>query len=295
MRYFFHILLFVVLSSVLLLSQVTMAAELTVIYGNPKWENDPRQGYFIELLTLALTKTTAPDDTFNITIYDIKTQQSRAFKMLNYGTLDVLWSMTSIEREKILLPVRIPLLKGLLGHRVLMIRKADSDKFATITTLAQLRKLMAGQGHDWPDTQILRANELKVTTTSTYGGLFKMLQMKRFDYFPRGVNEAWAELETHQNEGFMIEPKLSLYYLSPAYFFVNQDNQALATRIEKGLRLALKDGSFDRLFYTYLKGQGRGDNAFTLDKLKRRTVLSLANPFLPPLTPINEKALWFGK
>jgi hypothetical protein len=38
-------------------------------------------------------------------------------------------------------------------------------------------------------------NDIKVATTSTYGGLFNMLQAERFAYLPRDVNEAWAELK----------------------------------------------------------------------------------------------------
>lgn len=46
------------------------------------------------------------------------------------GTVDVFWSMTSKVLEETMFPVRIPLFKGLLGNRLLIIRKTDEAKFA---------------------------------------------------------------------------------------------------------------------------------------------------------------------
>ncbi|MFT4924251.1 MAG: hypothetical protein ACI8WB_000329 [Phenylobacterium sp.] len=216
--------------------------------------------------------------------------QGRAISLLSRSVeLDVLWTATTVAREKALLPVRIPLLKGLLGYRVFIIRAGDQAKFAAINTLEQLQALTAGQGHDWPDTQILRANFVKVETTSTYDGLFAMLKAKRFDYFPRGVNEAWAELASHQDKAFMVEKSLLIHYPLPTYFFVAPGNTALANRLEQGLRMAQQDGSFEQLFYAYLNS----DDGVKLDGLKDRKMIKLVNPFLPVLTPVDEKDLWY--
>jgi hypothetical protein len=286
----------------LLCGQTVVAAELTVTYVSPEGEKDQRQGYFITLLTLALEKTTVSgtpfDKAFSIQGHQANMTQSRAIRLLSSptglgagrnGRLDVLWTVTTIAREKVLLPVRIPLLKGLLGYRVFIINAADQHKFKHITTLAQLGQLIAGQGHDWPDTKILRANQLKVGTSSSYDALFDMLQAKRFDYFPRGVNEAWAELPLHQGKGFAVEESLLLSYPLPTYFFVAPGNVTLAARLERGLRMAIKDGSFDRLFNAYLDNH----SSFSVNKLEQRTQLTLRNPLLPTLTPVDEKALWY--
>ena len=62
------------------------------------------------------------------------------------------------EREQALLAIRIPLFKGLIGTRLLLINATDQPRFDQITGGAQLRVLHAGQGHDWPDTDILLHN-----------------------------------------------------------------------------------------------------------------------------------------
>ncbi|MCX4029761.1 hypothetical protein H0A36_18915 [Endozoicomonas sp. SM1973] len=59
--------------------------------------------------------------------------QSRAFLSLG-RQLDVVWSMTSIERETLFTPVRIPLLKGLLGHRIFIIRNGEEQRFEGIVS-----------------------------------------------------------------------------------------------------------------------------------------------------------------
>ncbi|WP_348245952.1 hypothetical protein, partial [Salmonella enterica] len=72
--------------------------------------------------------------------------QGRAISLLAGGTeLDVLWSMTSRRREAQLLPIRIPLLKGLMGYRVFIIRAEDEPWFRSLKELDQLRELTAGQ------------------------------------------------------------------------------------------------------------------------------------------------------
>jgi hypothetical protein len=54
--------------------------------------------------------------------------------------------MTSLEREGILLLVHIPLLKGLLGSRIFIIRKDQQTEFAAIETQGQLKSYTTGQG-----------------------------------------------------------------------------------------------------------------------------------------------------
>jgi len=115
-------------------------------------------------------------------------QQGRAIHQLAQDkNVDIIWTVTSKTRERQLLPIRIPLLKGLLGHRVLIIRKKEKRIFSAVLNLEDLQQFTAGQGHDWPDVKILQANGINVSTASTYDGLFSMLQAARFDFFPRGI------------------------------------------------------------------------------------------------------------
>jgi hypothetical protein len=207
---------------------------------------------------------------------------------LKNGRLDLIWAVPTEEREDELLPVRIPLEKGLLGYRVFLIRAGDQGRFSKITSLNELKTLLAGQGQDWNSTRILEHNGFAVVTANNYHSLFRMLRDGRFDFFPRGLNEVWAELEAKKDLGLTLEQGLLLRYPATSYFFVNKRNTPLAARLEKGLRAALADGSFDRL----VTGHPSHRELFRLAKLSERRVLRLDNPFLPKATPLDETRLW---
>ncbi len=251
--------------------------------------NAEHANYFVELLTLALSKTVS-ESPFKINHSNKEMSQGRIISALEQGVeLDVIWTMTSKQRESRLLPIRIPLLKGMMGYRVFLIRAEDQIKFSGIQTLDQLKRLRAGQGTHWPDTKILQSNGLDVVTTVKFELLFPMLESERFDYFPRGINEAWVELQHHGEKRIMVEPTIVLKYHAPMYFFVQRSDNALAERIERGLIQAIKDGSFDRLFYGFPGHQA----IFNQEALRGRKIFELSNPYLSEATPINNPDLWF--
>lgn len=82
--------------------------------------------------------------------------------------------------------------------------------------------------------------------------LIDMLASKRFDYFPRGLHEVYSEQKIAAEKNIVVEDSIMLHYPVPIYFFVNKNNVALANRIERGLRIAMQDGSFDELFLALL-------------------------------------------
>lgn len=283
-------LLFLFIFVVNIAGPYCQASNKIIIYAKPESVKDQRHKYFVNLLNLALSKTNSQFNTIELKATSRPMQQGRAIMELTLNrNVDVVWTVTSQMREQQLLPIRIPLLKGLLGYRVAIIRAADKDKFADVTSIKTLRKYIAGQGHDWPDTKILAANQINVMTSPTYDGLFAMLQMKRFDFFPRGITEAWQELEMQRNPKLMIEDNILLYYPSPIYFFVNKMNVNLANRIEKGLKLSIDDGSFEQLFLS----EPDHKKMFTSVKIKQRKIITLHNPLLSPLTPLDNKKLWY--
>ena len=265
--------------------QSPLWAKTTVVYPLPE-SIDERQNYPRKLLALALTKTGTE---FELRPSSRVMTQSRALSELSRGgDVSVVWSMTSKEREDMFLPIRIPIEKGLLGWRIFLINKNKASQFSAVKTLDDLKKYEAGQGHDWPDTEILRANGLKVQASANYDGLFKMLQSGRIDYFPRSILEIWAEEKNHPDMDLTIEQTVILHYPTALYFFVNKDDAALAKLIETGLRAAIKDGSFDKLFAAEY-----GDDIKRAN-LKGRTRFQMQNPLLPAMTPFHDKKLWFG-
>lgn len=248
---------------------------------------DP-EAYALALLTAALERTPGR---YQLQATPVPMAQSRALLAIEHDSksVQVMWTMTTREREARLLPIRIPIYRGLIGWRVLLQRSADAERLATVENLDQLKRFSFGQRHDWPDTAILRANGLKVVTSQHYRGLFQMLAAGRFDLFPREVVVAWQEQARAAESGLAlsIDNHLLLHYPTAFYFFTSRNRPDLAADIERGLEAMIADGSFQRLFEQY-----HGDTLRQANLHKRR-IIELHNPDLPPATPFARKELWF--
>ncbi|WP_426209220.1 hypothetical protein [Massilia sp. TWP1-3-3] len=208
--------------------------------------------FFPQALELALRKTESSHGAFAIDYYPRHVSVQRSVEELRAGkAINLIWTASNPAREEQLLPVRISLLRELNNYRVLLIREQDQAVFDQVRTADDLRKLRAGMGAQWVDSDIMRSNGYQVTTSLHYNALFEMLVLKRFDYFPRGLYEVWNEESIHREAGLRIEKSLMLYYPAPFYFFVNRKDKALAQRIELGLKIAQDDGSYERLMRSF--------------------------------------------
>ena len=280
----------ILLIVLLLIPHTAIADQLTVRY--PRAESPSQEKlwqYYVGLLEMALEKTEKTDGPFQLSKSVASMLRSAAIKNLSEGIgVDVMWIMTNREREDTLLPVRIPLLKGILGYRAFIIREKDQEKFSSIKTVADLRRLTAVQGDVWNDTRILEANGLPVAGVKGYESMFFLISKGKYDYFPRGINEIWKEIELQPKKGLAVEEGIILQYDSPMYFFVSRNNSALADRLHRGLRIALDDGSFDDYFFS----DPLIVNTFNKTKLKSRKIIRLDNPNLPKETPLADKKLW---
>lgn len=258
------------------------ANTLRIVQGNNSIEV-----YARGLLQLALSKL---PESYKVQETVPNTSEERMVSMLMDNQLDVVWYATTNELEEKLQPIRIPIYRGLLGYRVLMIKKGTQHKFNGIKTLSDLRQVSLGQGHFWADTNVLTANSLNVVRVLKYEGLFYMLDGDRFDAFPRGAHEPWSEIQRYPDLALEVEQNLLLSYTNPFYFFVNKTNTKLAQDIERGLRLAIEDGSFDAYFFN----DPTVKDVMTKANLKNRTLIKLDNPGLPKNTPVDDASLWFN-
>lgn len=254
------------------------------------WIDD--NDYVSKLLRLILEASKAPDEVIDLQynkLYDLQLSHSR--RVAEFAKLQgnlVMWTVTDKERESFLLPVRVPIFKGLFGYRALVIRKEDQAKFAAVKSAKDLALLMAGQGDQWPDTDVLRDNGLPVVTGSQVDKLYKMLAAKRFDYFPRGLVEIEPEQAMIKQYNLMIAPDLLLEYPNPLYFFVNKTNTELAQRLERGWEIIIDNGSFDQLLFSEEKVK------IALQQVKPppRYIMHLKTPGLPEQTPLNNPRYW---
>jgi len=247
--------------------------------------NDPNGYYAAKMIKLALDHI---DHKYETEAVSGDLTQLRMVEDTMAGNLDIIWAGTSKELEDQLEPVRIPLYKGLLGHRFLIIRKGDQPKFDRVKNLDDLKQLSLGQGTAWVDTKILEANGLKVVKTMKYQNLFFMLDGGRFDAFPRAVFEPFSEVDKHPNLNLTVEQHLMLVYKMDFYLFVNKNKKQLAKDLELGLNRAIADGSFEKLFMSSPSVQ----EAISKGDLRNRLVIPLNNPFNSKETPIDRAELW---
>ncbi len=267
------------------------AAEPHVIgHIRPDTEIDARDSYFLELLELALSRTEDDFGSYRLEMAPVQMTQSRAIRsLLGEAYVDVIWTMTSPQREQQLLPVRIPLLRGLMGVRIPVVKAGNRMTLAEIRDVEALRHFRAGQGHDWPDTAILEANSIPVARASDYESLFRMLDRGRIDHVPRSVAELGAEGALYDAYGLVVSEGPLIVYHAPTYYFVAPDNLRLALRLEVGLQRILEDGSFQRLFLSHAANQ----RALGEVLREERPIIWLENPLLPEDTPVDDARLWF--
>ena len=244
-----------------------------VRYPPPQHQQDRRSDYAISLLTEALRRS-APQ--LKVVPARHLFSRSRALEeLMPGGAVDVVWTLTSVEREQKYLPVRIPIYFGYGGYRLLLIHQQQQARFAALRTGAQWRELQFAQVHDWIDTKLLRQHGWQVQGVSQYANLFPLLLKQRVDAVPRGVLEISDEAAQWQSQGLMIEPHWLIKYPSAEYFFVSQQNPLLAAALEQGIRQMQQDGSLQRLFDQHFAAK------LTALGLDQRRVLKIQNPYLP--------------
>ena len=260
-------------------SQTNSPEIVRIVKSSPNDNNS--HVYYSALLELALKKTETTHRPAKLQEITELLVQERAMRELNnQGAIDVFWTVTSIKRELQAITVRVPLLEGVMGYRVSLILDSKTNLFSATKSVKDIKDYVAGQGHDWPDFQILSANNFKVLGTSAYDSIIELLRKKRIDYFPRAINEAPVEVEALDDPDIVVEPNFLFYYPSYIFFFVSKSKPELAQRIEEGLLIAKRDGSFQRLFNDYL------DVELLKSKLNlaNRKVIRLVNPLLSQKT-----------
>lgn len=257
-------------------ARAASAAPFSIVYPHYSLEDRARAVFPLAVLDLAMKAAGAE---YVARQAEVLMERGRALTELAGGSnaINLLWTSMDAEAERGLNVVRIPINRGLIGYRIFVIRKDRQADFDRVGSLSDLKALTGGQGLDWIDTKIMRAAGLKIETVP-YETVFDMIQGGRLDYFPRGVVEAFAELDEprHRERNLVVERRLLLKYRSDFIFYVSTKNASLAQTIHRGLVKAYLDGSYMRLFnsHPYIQdGLVRAD-------LASRKIFVLDNPYL---------------
>ena len=249
-----------------------------------------RYAYEYSVLKRALECTVETDGPFEIQYAAEEMSRRRVLIELSKpDSINVHVAATRKEWESEVLPIRIPIFRGLLGYRLFLINEQSVQKFADISDIEDLKQLRAGLVTQWTTTSVLQAAGFRVEPVMDYDLIFKQLEFERVDYFPRGVIEIYDELEIKQSgyPNLCVEPKLALYFPTPCYFFVSPSHPLLADRIRRGLETMVETGELKKMV------EEEYGESIQRAKLNSRYVFMIENSLLSDETPFSRKNLWF--
>jgi len=220
----------------------------------PLSASDARYDYTHQLLQKIIDVTSQDFGPAQIEVSYRKESRQRALSSLTQGVdLHIMAEAPKPSWSAQLLSVKIPIRKGLQGYRILLIHKDNQAALEQVQTLEDLKALPTGSGTQWSTLTALQQAGFNVITSSSYDGLFKMLSSKRFTTFARGINEAYQELEHHEDKklNLIADHSLLLYLPLPTYFYVTPTQPALKQRVETGMLRLIDSGAFDRFFFSH--------------------------------------------
>lgn len=261
-------------------AQTSPQTPLIITHKLPELNSTERVLHEVEVLKLALDKTIAEFGPYELRGIP-PMNRARTLVALSHNVYPNLILQMSYEDELAELEklafIPFPLDRGALSYRICFMRDAIKASTGDITRIDQLRSYHFGVGIGWADGKILRHNGLKVVESNNVISLFRMTKAGRVDFFCRGPMEFFYEQQDPNSLGLTSDAHLAFYYPLPKFFFVHKDNQAVLNRVQKGLEIAYKDGSFNNLW------SKRHKQALEHAQLKQRTTIKLANPLIKHL------------
>lgn len=241
-----------VIAVVILVKCVNLSADviklnLPVISDSPGVDH-----YFHELLEQSVTDIGHTPKFFKKVL-----PQSRVKAYLESGKICVYWMVRSKERDERYTPIWVGLTNGLVGKRVLFIKRGYQSIYDRVNTLDEFRSLglIGGMGQDWYDVAVWKMNNLKYKEKSgNWQSIFPRVAAGRdYNYFSRGINE--IIFESQQYPDLAIEKRLLLEYNRDFKLYVSKSEKANGQKyyavLEKAIRNAKESGLITRMVNKY--------------------------------------------
>ena len=215
--------------------------------------------------------------------------QGRVELMLRKGLIDVAGFGVTWPRIQTLRPIRVDLLKGLIGLRFLVVRREEVARLTTLSDDQIVHALHYGTQQQWADVSIMQANGMQLELASSAQRLYPMLAAGRFDALSRGANEVLTELRANAELAprIAIEPAHALYYDYPIWLWVRRENEALARAIETGLQNVLRSGALRELFLELHKAE------IEFVRRSRQRIIRLSSAALPQTLEPPDTSWWW--
>lgn len=266
--------------------------QLVLKIPKPRSTFDISHNYHLTLLNMALVKAAKGRLVPTFEIIETRMSQGRASSELIKGELlDVYWLGSDQDTNEQLRAVKIPTTRGLIGFRQFIINSESLSDFDQVSSVEDLKKFVACQGAHWPDTKVLSDANLSVTTSTIYENLFKMLDAKRCDYFPRAFHDIKNELVNFKAlyPNLIQYERILLHYPFAVYFYTNKSNEYLARWIEDGLELLTQEGAIEALMVKHPLTA----HIFPLKEQKHMLYLPLHNDQFDSTSRVEDPQYWF--
>jgi ABC-type amino acid transport substrate-binding protein len=210
-------------------------------------------------------------------LIDKSLDQKKALESLNdlNPFIDAVATQVSLEREKRYVSAHVDLAQGLMGRRVLIVRKKKIHQFKSVRTIEDLRKFKICVGTDWPDRQVLEAAGVPVHTRTLTSDLFHELRRDQCDGITRAVYEVRDELLARPLDELDADPYLLLSYPAAQQLFFGRNKTELAQATERGLLAMHSQGVLHELLEV-IYGDSMGHV-----QIRGRRIIPLLNPNAP--------------
>lgn len=280
-----------IMTAFITMLSINSAQALEFIVGEER-ANDRSESYEVGLIKLALEKADGEH-----TLSYLATGEANQQRMLDQlakgeAEFHLVFSGIDQERYEKLAVVPIPLQRGLLGHRILIVSQDSKEAVGAVQTMDDLKKIVIGSGTGWPDTEILRAAGLNVEDAK-YDNLFKMVDRGRIHSFARGAAEPFTEVAARKDEmaNLTIDEHVMIVYPFDMFLMLNKDDKERFDILLQGLNRAYEDGSF----MSYFENHPRIKEVFVQAKIDQRVRFDIPNPLLPAEIATIPASYWHGR
>lgn len=217
----------------------------------PQSKHDKRNVHKELLLNRAMTVTQAKYGDFKISFDAPKMKRARVYEMMQSGEIvNMYFSPPKKKWFEGTLVVPVPLRKGILNYRLLVIHKNNAKNFHNVNTLSQLQQFRSGSQAGWSTSEILKYNNINFVESHNFDGLFHMLNNRRFDFLLRGIHEVYDELESRKEETseLIVAEGIAVHVHSPSYIYISKKHPRLFERVTEGLNILANSGELNAIF-----------------------------------------------
>ncbi len=265
----------------------------TFFVTKPGFVGDKRNDYYYDLLRLVLIKSYSDKEIeIEIKTRKIDDNQGRKTDALNRGEIDsrnqkdrikidIDWMMPNSDRNALAHRIDFPLTLGLLSHRLCLVNSNKANIHKISNKKIFTKDMLITQVKYWPDIFFLESEKkirIRLKKTESYRESINQLSdpTNKVNCFLRGLNEIYVEqeqLKKKENKDFSVANIFFFQYYSPENFYVAQENNELAQKIEDGLNLSLESGEL-LCIYKHHYGQFiqeaklKESNKITIDSVK---------------------------